>query len=201
MEENKTNEEQKNESTSQTKMQFYRQEIIRFVKKQPWILGAVAIVLVAVIIAFATIGNTTTMNKEITAYLNDSSQVPFGELTISSAYERDSYVTKENAFVSVSNGKKVICVCGEIENTTDKNQSLSADMFRLNYSNNNEINAKSYAFLDTYSSYFNSVTIPKNAHCLVYLYYIVDDSVILNNCKLIVYSAVIALRSEPIILE
>lgn len=197
----KTNEEQKNESTSQTKMQFYRQEIIRFVKKQPWILGAVAIVLVAVIIAFATIGNTTTMNREITAYLNDSSQLPFGELTISSAYERDSYVTKENAFVSVSSGKKVICVYGEIENTTDKKQSLSADMFRLNYSNSNEINAKSYAFLDTYSSHFNSVTIPKNAHCYVYLYYIVDDSVILNNCKLIVYSAVIALRSEPIILE
>ena len=104
MEERKNNEEQK---AFQEKFQAYKQDILNFVKKQPWILGAVAIVLIAVIIAFATLGNPTTSNKEITAYLNDSSKVPFGELIVSSVYEKDNYVTEDDAFVSAPKGKKL----------------------------------------------------------------------------------------------
>ena len=195
MEERKNNEEQK---APQEKFQAYKQDILNFVKKQPWILGAVAIVLIAVVIAFATLVNPTTSNKEITAYLNDSSKVPFGELIVSSVYEKDNYVTEDDAFVSAPNGKKVIRVFGEIRNTTDKKQSISADMFRLNDIGNDERRPKSYAFFDRSSYFFNSVTIPANHDCYFDLFYLVDEEVVLEECKLIVYSAVIALKNEQI---
>ncbi|MBR6737908.1 MAG: hypothetical protein IKL82_06105 [Clostridia bacterium] len=200
MEEIKKNEQENMGNSSKNEIMLKIKKIknvaLEYIKK-PLVTTALSMILATIIaLCFVFCGNE---RPETTNYLGDICYVPFGEMIVESATESTYYVTKEDAFIQAPSGKKVIRVYGHINNVSEKKQSLSSDMFRLNPTDSQEQKPKSYAFVDNYSSHFVSVTLPTNGTCQFYMYYIVDKDTILEDCRLIVYSAVVALTYEPLI--
>lgn len=198
MEETKKNEQESLEINGKDekmgKMEKIKSKVLFYMKK-PWVITVLAMLFATIIaISFVFCG---TSRKETTNYLGDSCYVPFGEMIVVSVSERDYYVTEDNAFVQAPSGKKVIQVYGQINNVSGKKQSLSSNMFRLNPSESQEYTPKSHAFVDRYSSHFGSVTLSANGVCQFYMYYIVGEGTKVEDCRLIVYSAVVAFIEEP----
>lgn len=186
--------EEPDKNTGIGKTENLKKRLILFIKK-PWVITTLAMLL-ALIIGLSVALHKEPI-KETNAYLGDICQVSFGEIVVFSANETDHYVTQDDAFVYAPNGKKVISVYGEIRNTTGQQQNIYSDSFRLNTYENKEQHSKSHAFTGGSGVFWNDITLQKG-YCQFYMYYLVDETINIEDCRLIVYSAVVALVEKPL---
>ena len=152
--------------------------------------------IIGVFVFFIIIGYVSPAKEtgiETSCYLTETCFTSSGvEITIDSTSEYHAYVA-EDGVKSVDSPYKIITLFGNIFNNLEKKENFSKGMFRLELSNGKEITPINCTFFGNNVTLWDRATLFSKSGCEIMIDYKVDESIKIEDCRLIYYSNAIAL--------
>ena len=161
-------------------------------KKIGIILAIIGVFVFFIIIGYVSPAKETGI--ETSCYLTETCFTSSGvEITINKTNEYHSYVA-EDGVKSVDSPYKIITLSGKIFNNRETKENFSKGMFRLELSTGKEINPINCIFSDDNNLIlWDRATLFSKNGCSIMIDYKVDESIKIEDCRLIYYSNAIAL--------
>ena len=128
---------------------------------------------------------------ETTCYLNETWSAVSTEVTISTVDYTDYYLNSNGA--KTYSNKTIITVYGCVFNNATSSQTINKSSFSLELKNGNIVKPKSAIFTDNVTYDSDKISLSAQRGVLFYMFYEVDDSVAIEDCRVIYYGNAIAL--------